>query len=385
LGCSNEWVIPLSGGYDSRMLLLMLHKTHPDAHCVTWGTEESLNNRYSDAYIARKLCETLGVKHDFFPVNISEDSVETLFSRFVANGEGRIDHMLAYLDGFDLWKRLYEQGVRGIVRGDECFGSRILYSELDFRKFSLATMLSDYEEFQEMGLPPSFDQTWPTAFRRGPQETLEVWRDRLYAEYLFPYYLGALNELKLGYVEIVNPFACERIIQRVRRIPDKWRNEKRLYREIVESYLKEVPIAKFPAIDICRGFLRSRRVNEFLIGELHSDRCRDVLPEKLLRKTAQNVQKNHVGSIPGRLAFFNKIRPFISPKIVKKVQKLVSLKERIDYFDIALRCCIISYTTDLLGQDASALSGIQDINDSDVIAGRKTQYGYAFRSDSHYI
>lgn len=352
----SRWVVPLSGGYDSRLLLLMLHETHPDLQCVTWGEKNAHGSKYNDAAIARRLCEELNVHHEYFEVNVSPEPVEDVFRRFVVHGEGRIDHISAYLDGFDLWRRLFLKGVRGIVRGDECFGSRYLYSELDFRKFLLATMLSDYEEFQEMKLPSGLAQNWPAHFRPGQQETLETWRDRMYAEYYCSYCLGALNELKLGYMEIINPLAARNIIEQVRTLPDRWRNEKALLRHIVRQRSPAVPFAKYAAIDLGRNFLKHREVKTLLLDELRSTHCRSLLPPTLLNKTEEKITANHAGGIGAKYLFIRQIRPFISPRIVKKVQKIVSLKERVDYFDVALRCYIISTATRMLSQDACALN-----------------------------
>ena len=132
---SRQWVLPLSGGYDSRLLLLLLKDRFPELKCVTWGREGALFQKWNDARIAQELCDVLDVTHEYFVTEISVEPIEKLFGRFLAAGEGRIDHLEAYLDGFYIWKHLSEKGVKGIIRGDECFGSRSLYSELDFRKF----------------------------------------------------------------------------------------------------------------------------------------------------------------------------------------------------------------------------------------------------------
>ena len=298
-----QWVLPISGGYDSRLLLLMLREAHPQLRCVTWGEKGALENKFNDAAVAKSLCRELKIKHEYFEVNVSREPVEDIFHRFVIQGEGRIDHISAYLDGFDLWRRLFEDGVRGIVRGDECFGSRYLYSELDFRKFLLATMLSDYEEFREMDLPPGLEQNWPDHFRPGRDETLETWRDRLYAEYYCSYCLGALNELKLGYVEIINPLTSRNIVERVRTVPDRWRNEKGLFKKIVEQRSPNVPFAKYPAIDLGRQFLKRAEVKDLLLDELHSDHLRSILPAELLNGTSEKIHSNQAGGIGAKYPF----------------------------------------------------------------------------------
>jgi hypothetical protein len=349
-----QWVLPLSGGYDSRMLLLMLYRSHPEIRCVTWGSEEALKSKFNDAFIAKKICVGLGVGHHYFITSISNEPVENIFRRFLINGEGRIDHISAYLDGFELWKILSARGVKGIIRGDECFGSRYLISELDFRKFMFATMLSDYAEFREMTLPDGFRQKWPDSFRPLAHETLEMWRDRLYTEYYFAFCLAPLNDLKLAYVEIMIPFIARSIIERVRKLPDVLRTEKMLFREIVKRYSPPVPFARYAAVDIQRKFLKNGKARELLLDELNSAHNGLVWPKNLREKISQGVHRGNSGAVSHRYPLISRIRPFIPPRMVKTLQKLVPLSERVDYFDLALRSYIISSMSKLLSQDAKA-------------------------------
>ncbi|MBW1695567.1 MAG: hypothetical protein JRH18_00125 [Deltaproteobacteria bacterium] len=353
-----QWVLPLSGGYDSRLLLLRLKDRFPALKCVTWGRQGALSQKWNDARIARDLCRVLDVTHEYFVTEISVEPIEKLFGRFLALGEGRIDHLEAYLDGFYVWKHLSEKGVKGIIRGDECFGSRCLYSELDFRKFVFATMIPDYEEFREMKLPASFDQVWPESMRVRRHETLETWRDRLYCEYYFPYALSALNDLKLSYVEIINPFIFRRIVDRVRKMPDSLRTEKAVFRQIVKRRSPKVPFSRYPAIDLQRNYLKAKAVREFLSDHLFSAHCRTVLPHTLISKTMENLNNNHSGGISQRFPIIRTLRPLLPPRMIKMIKKSLSLKERIDYFDLGLRCCIVGNMTALLSRDARALSGV---------------------------
>src|SRR5690606_7198192 len=49
-----QWLLPLSGGYDSRMILLLL-KDRPGLRTLTWGRRAALHDPNNDAYIARAL------------------------------------------------------------------------------------------------------------------------------------------------------------------------------------------------------------------------------------------------------------------------------------------------------------------------------------------
>ncbi len=64
---SREWVLPLSGGYDSRAILLGL----PDRRhlkCVTWGSTASLADGTSDSAVAARLARRLKLDHEFWPI-----------------------------------------------------------------------------------------------------------------------------------------------------------------------------------------------------------------------------------------------------------------------------------------------------------------------------
>ena len=59
-----RWVLPLSGGHDSRTLLAFLVENGLRPRCVTWTTRASLRNPLSDASIARVLARRYHVEHE---------------------------------------------------------------------------------------------------------------------------------------------------------------------------------------------------------------------------------------------------------------------------------------------------------------------------------
>ena len=117
----SKWILPLSGGFDSRAILLML-KNRQGLKAVTWGLESSLRDKRNDAYVARALAKHYNIDHYYFHTDISDEPIEEIFRRFLVAGEGRIDHISGYMDGFRIWKHLYESGYHGIIRGDMAFG-----------------------------------------------------------------------------------------------------------------------------------------------------------------------------------------------------------------------------------------------------------------------
>src|SRR5690606_29790847 len=117
----SKWVLALSGGYDSRGLLCLARQ--PAAlRTITWGTRRSLANPASDSAVASSLATAVGASHEYFETDLVAGSLASVLEAFIAIGEGRIDHLSGYLDGFAPWRRLAGRGIEGVIRGDEGFG-----------------------------------------------------------------------------------------------------------------------------------------------------------------------------------------------------------------------------------------------------------------------
>jgi hypothetical protein len=64
----SKWILPLSGGYDSRFILYML-KDHANLRTITWGLKSALGEQ-GRTHIARSLAGLLGVKHDYHETGV---------------------------------------------------------------------------------------------------------------------------------------------------------------------------------------------------------------------------------------------------------------------------------------------------------------------------
>ena len=130
------------GGTDSRGLLSLLHDRawFADDHVGHRGGASRGGQRRADCRGARD--GPLGVANRFFPTDFSAEPRERLVQRFLAAGEGRVAHISGYLDGFKIWKTLYEDGVEGIIRGDEAFGSMYIRDEYGARYTANLTLLT---------------------------------------------------------------------------------------------------------------------------------------------------------------------------------------------------------------------------------------------------
>ena len=271
---ARKWILTLSGGADSRSLLCLLRDRGIEA--VTWGLPESAEQKGNDAQIAHQIAAALGVSHRFFPIDSHAAAPDIVLDRFLAAGEGRVARISGYVDGFRIWKTLFEEGYDGVIRGDEAFGSIPVSSPLDARFTVSLTTLADFfsaEEREAFELP---EQPLPERLVRRGDETLATWRDRLYQQYRVPTLLAGLTDLKTAYVEVSNPLLARSVLDCVRRLPDDLRTEKQLWRDLAGALLPDVALATRVAIPSLADCVADRRVLTVLIDELTSERAAAV-------------------------------------------------------------------------------------------------------------
>ena len=291
----SQWKLTLSGGYDSRGVLFALPKK--DTHnikidTITWGLKGAENRSGNDAYIAKKITQKLGIHHKYYSTNISTDeSLHTVLDRYLKNGDGRIDHLGGYLDGFSIWKFLYESNIQGIIRGDEVFGSYDFVSEFHLKKFIGLSLPKDYVNLKNIEFFQNFDSVFPEKFERRKNETLALWRDRLYQTYYIPNTLSALENLKQSYLEQVNPLLSRRIVETIRQMPDHLRTEKGIFKKYVNSFDNHsFKYAKASAIEPMKDIFRQPALVEIVKEELNSSSALSIFESNLLSHVQSKIQ-----------------------------------------------------------------------------------------------
>jgi hypothetical protein len=285
---ARRWVLTLSGGADSRSLLHLFRDR--GIGTVTWGLPHSPQQDGNDAQVARRLARTLAVPHRFFPIDTPNDGLDAVLERFLAVGEGRVARISGYVDGFGIWKTLFDEGCQGVIRGDEAFGSVPVSSADAARWTASLTTLADYfpaAELARFELPP---QPLPAALERRPTETFATWRDRLYQQFRVPTLLAGLTDLKTAYVEVGNPLLADSVLSCVRTLPDHLRTEKRLWHELVSRQLPSLGLAKRVAIPALTDFLADPRVLDLLLQDLTSEPVASVFSPLLRARCASALR-----------------------------------------------------------------------------------------------
>jgi hypothetical protein len=348
-----QWVLALSGGFDSRCILLGLREgKHP--RCVTWGLGSALSDRLSDGYIAKRLAEHLGLEHTYFDTGLCDESFDRVFHRYLVAGEGRVDRIGAYMDGLEMWKLLFEGHVVGVVRGDEAFGGDRVSSPSDVMRWIRADRLSDYSNLggeEWSGLPP---QAWPDNLRRTEGESLPAWRDRMHREYYMPAFLAALNDLKSSYVELVNPLVSRTILEAVCRLPDALREGRVLYKSIVKSLSPNIGFATRPAVAHRADVLRSPRVVAHVSQELDDRRCRDLLSDALVDAILPRLKVDDARWRTHRRPPSYRIESLVRQR-VRDLTGRGAPRPPMDFNLLAFRAYIICRMNEILSEDAGAL------------------------------
>ena len=351
----SHWVLPLSGGYDSRGILCLLSEITGtrNLRTITWGLESSKNIKGNDAYVAKELANALHVNHKYYHTDISDEPIHTIVNRFVMSGEGRIDHLAGYMDGFRIWKTLFEDGIEGIIRGDEGFGWGQVSSEADVRSSigcNLCVDISNLQNYRKYGFAT---QKMPEHLNRIDGETLATWRDRLYHEYRLPTILSALSDLKLAYVEQITPLLSRTIIQRVRELPDHLRTEKALFKKIIIAKSPKIGFATSEAIASRIRILKQKELIEFLKNELSSSSAKKLFSTEfldfiLMGAKSEGVQKSKASSSSLRLSIKRHM-----PSLLKASLKRVSPK-KLDHNTLAFRVFLVSKMHHVLTESAHA-------------------------------
>lgn len=355
-----DWVIPLSGGYDSRAILYYLNK-HCGKSCalrtVTWGTRSSLKDRNSDGVIAEQLAHCIGSRHEFFPIGVSLDNLNETLDRYLHCSEGRIDNIDAYMDGMQLWKKMRESGCIGVVRGDVSNGATHSETERIARRSLGCSLCDDFSNLKEWSERYSFpSQQLPSELERLVDEDLIDWQHRLYETYRIPTVLAALSDIKFSYLEQISPLLSRNIVETIRNLPIDLRIGKRLLKIIVKDHIPEIPFATASGTENIDTVLESKPFQKLVRAVLDSKEAEIVFPRNFLRSllreiAASNCSRYNLKFLPYRLC--NSAR-FRSRRLFFPNEPILP---KLDSHRAAFRAFIIVRMHQILREDSANLGG----------------------------
>jgi hypothetical protein len=349
-----SWVLPLSGGHDSRALLVGLLKNGARPECVTWGLSSSLHQPGNDAYVARQLTSHFGLPHIYCELDPTGEPMRQVLGRFLLAGEGRSVELSGYTDGMKMWEGLHASGVSTVIRGDTPglgSGQGRAYdpvSEVFVRTtIGRAVRAEDFPEghlVRRLGLAA---QHFPDSLRRRQGETLGCYRDRIHNEYKVATMFAALNDPKCAYVEVVNPLLHRAVVKAVSELPDELRQWERGYATMVEGLVPEVPFDEHHAEAQTDQYLGWPEMLEELRQELSTRPRDDVLPrgarEQLVAALEQPAPRTSA-----RAKLRRTIKAVIPARALRLVPPRVNASGRL----VCLRAYVASRMAAILRDDA---------------------------------
>ena len=122
----------------------------------------------------------------------------------------------------------------------------------------------------------------PLDLQRNENETLSQWRDKLWLNFRTPVVTSALDDIKVTFVEIVNPLLYKKIVKTICNLPDSLRDGKFLFTEIVNEMYPKIPYASLMSIKDADEILSNDKIINFLRDELKFYRGSNILSDSFL-------------------------------------------------------------------------------------------------------
>jgi len=355
----SRWVLTLSGGYDSRAVLYFIHKElglPPGLRAVTWGVSDSVGAEGNDATIARQLALSLGLEHEYHQTDFLSEPVHVVVDRFLACGEGRIDKIPGYTDGLNMWAEFHRQGVVGIFRGDMGFSHKRFASVISGRPMLGCGFCSDFGNLGAIdhSLGICGGQELPEVLEKRKSESFDTWRDRLSHAYRLPSINAAASDIKYSYVEQINPLLSRAVLDVIRGLPDRLRNNKDVHKRIVSELGPKVRLGDGDATAPEADILRTQSFADFLKHEIRSDDTTDLLGYELMNRISMGLT-----TVPRRKLSWKRhikrIGTIVIPEPLKSALRDRVSKPDIDPYVLAFRVIIIARMHKMLAADAQRL------------------------------
>ena len=281
LSNARDLMVPLSGGVDSRAILLCLDRLSGEKRSVSWGVEEGA--RDTDAGTARVIAERLGADHHF--VRRQTELFEQDVPEMVYRIDGLNDDAAFHHNEMSAMRRIREEfGGRYVLRGEECFGPRP-EARSDLEVLSAAGMhrLSDYPGTQQLlnpSLLPGFVERSTDRIQgllnSCPAVDFTDRRDYFYFATRMVHYHTRSAYYKRTIVDVKNPWLDKDILKFMQTVPVKYRFLKYLYKKTLKVMfpdLMAVPIARTHNLENWPEVIRTNAgVQKFLRWHLLEDR-----------------------------------------------------------------------------------------------------------------
>jgi hypothetical protein len=276
--------------------------------------------------------------------------------RFLVASEGQVCDFGAYTDGMAMWKAFFEDGVAGVIRGDE--PGLGYYDRFDSERQILRRahmiFVSEYpvsHPIHRLGLA---EQQVKKRLQRHPQESLASWDQRVFEEWVYPTTEAPLNAIKTPYVEIVNPLQSRGVTEVARRLPDHLRVDRNALDTVVRSLGPDVPTAKRSALGTTQAYGGGESGVAAMVNALSADRAERALTRPALDLILAGLTQEASVRPAGR-GLAGSVKAAVPRRVMDRLRPVWSL--RLGGRGLAFRAYVAVQMCDLLVKDAAALGG----------------------------
>jgi len=235
-------------------------------------------------------------------------------NEYLKYGEGRVDHVLGYIDGFGIWRGLRDSGVDFVIRGDQSFGRKTLKNEVLARKVIGCELVEDYNNLKSVFISKTLQNS--DLLKKQESESLVDYSKRIGLQFRHPIVNAALSDLKLMFVEIINPLLNRRLLEYSEFIPENLSLNKKISKKINEINFKGISYAK-NRDGVKVDDLLMINLKDFIYEEISKFQDQDFVDLGISPVYIRNITAN-INSTPPEKRGFKKLKSFI-PKKLKQI------------------------------------------------------------------
>ncbi len=247
-------IIPLSGGYDSRFILAMLHQLkHKNILCFTYGRKDSFEDK-----IAKAVCEKLKIEWHFIEFN--KDLFENYFSNSYQkyetaafNGFGLVyeQDFLALADlkkkGLIQAKAFILSGLGGDILSGNWLPNAIQFEGIEISRAGLIKYISKQPKFfnqenpliDRTALAKLIDQTLPKGEISDKTDWLNKMENWGIEQRTSRYHIGGMRAFEFFELNWLMPLWDKDFIEFWNTVPYEFRKDCKLYKSYLGEYLFE--------------------------------------------------------------------------------------------------------------------------------------------------
>ena len=167
-----------------------------------------------------------------------------------------------------------------------------------------------------------------------------------------PIVFAALNDLKLSFVEVINPLLTREILCMVKTLPDDLRTNKRLFKEIMNEISPDIEYATSDATATIDNIFNNRDICKEIISELELEKNGSVVPKEFISFLLEHIETAKSTSISSQLSLKAKLKKLL-PSKVKSLLRSSGVGINMDFRNLAFRTFMILKMNKLLVGDSN--------------------------------